>query len=191
MKIFDKLKGKKYSRLCFRIFVNLLIVLNLLSILSYFGVMKRTDVISDFQPEIGYCYTYIGYPFYQNFRWYRFNFNYKLLNFFIGSDSMKNNYISKMVIYENGNPLGPPHSQHIDIREKGMGKYSNWGSSIYFSTSDNSNPNTNNRKYTIQYPLTVPLPVFLIILLISLSMLLRRKIARILSKIIKITVLLL
>ena len=175
MKIFDKLKGKKYSRLCFRIFVNLLIVLNLLSILSYFGVMKRTDVISDFQPEIGYCYTYIGYPFYQNFRWYRFNFNYKLLNFFISSDNMINNYNSKMVIYENGNPLGPPHSQHDDIRVKGKGMYSQWGSSIFFSTSDNSNPNINNRKYIIQYPLTIPFSVFLILLLILTGLLLLKK----------------
>ncbi len=182
MNIFDKLKGNKYSRFCFRIFINLLVVLNLVAIISYFDVFKRTDVISDFQPESGYCYTYVGYPFYQNFNWYKFNFNYKLLNLFISSDSMKNNYGSKMVVYENGIPLGPPHSQHIDIRESGMGSYSQWGSSIFLSTSDNSNPNTNNKKYSIQYPLTFPFPVFLVMFFILSGLLFRRKIARILSK---------
>jgi hypothetical protein len=56
---------------------------------------------------------------------------------------------SKLVVCEDGNPLGPPHSLHDDIREKGLGRYSHWGTTVIFSASDNSNPNMNSRSYSI------------------------------------------
>ena len=57
---------------------------------------------------------------------------------------------SKLKIFENGIPLTRPHSNHNDIRELGNGRYSHWGSGIFFSTSDNSDPNTNNKSYEIR-----------------------------------------
>ena len=57
---------------------------------------------------------------------------------------------SKLKIFENGIPLSHPHANHNDIRELGNGRYSHWGSAIFFSTSDNSDPNTNNRRYEIR-----------------------------------------
>ena len=142
-----------------------LIILNLFAFLSYCSVFRQAFEISGFTHEIGHCYTYTGYPFYQHFGWYKFNFNYKLLSFFIRSDNMSNNYRSKLVVYENGKPLGPPHILHQDIRKLGKGKYSHWRNSIFLSSSDNSDPNSNNRIYTIKYPLSVPLPILIILLL--------------------------
>ena len=63
------------------------------------------------------------------------------------ADNMKESAKSKLVLYEDGKPLGPPHSLHDDIRTKGGGRYSHWQANIYFSASDNSDPNKNGRKY--------------------------------------------
>ena len=56
--------------------------------------------------------------------------------------------ISTMHLYENGVELGPAHAVHHDIRAYGLGQFSHWENGLYFSTSDNSNPLTNGRKYT-------------------------------------------
>lgn len=55
---------------------------------------------------------------------------------------------SKLRLFENGVELGPAHSVHHDIRAFGLGQFSHWGNTLYFSTSDNSDPLTNGRKYT-------------------------------------------
>lgn len=54
---------------------------------------------------------------------------------------------SDMVVYEDGKPLGPAQATHGDIRHEGSGRYSHWMDQLYFSTSDNSDPNTNGREY--------------------------------------------
>lgn len=60
---------------------------------------------------------------------------------------------SKLVLCEDGKPLGPAHNAHIDTMENGMGRWSHWGArSIQFSTSDNSDPRTNGRQYKIVNP---------------------------------------
>lgn len=54
-------------------------------------------------------------------------------------------------LFENGKPLTPADCSHADIRELGLGRHSHWifsdGPRILFSTSDNSDPNTNGRCY--------------------------------------------
>ncbi|MBN1670204.1 MAG: glycoside hydrolase family 127 protein [Kiritimatiellae bacterium] len=55
---------------------------------------------------------------------------------------------SKLILLEDGKPLGPAHAAHAEIRAKGMGRYSHWGArTVYFSASDNSDPHTNGREY--------------------------------------------
>ena len=54
---------------------------------------------------------------------------------------------SRLLLLENGTHLGPSHSDHDDIAARGGGAYSHWGTSIYVSTSDNSDPRTNGRRY--------------------------------------------
>jgi len=55
--------------------------------------------------------------------------------------------VSRVQVYENGVPLPHSHSEHAAIRHKGGGRFSHWNGAIYFSTSDNSDPRTNGRRY--------------------------------------------
>src|SRR5690348_14896622 len=59
---------------------------------------------------------------------------------------------SRLVLCEDGNLIGPAHSLHADIVKEGGGRYSHWGNSLIFSTSDNSNPNRNGRVYVAVEP---------------------------------------
>jgi glycosyltransferase involved in cell wall biosynthesis len=56
---------------------------------------------------------------------------------------------STLLLFENDMLLRHPHAQHIEIREIGEGRYSHLGSQLYFSTSDNSDPNFNGRRYAV------------------------------------------
>ncbi len=57
---------------------------------------------------------------------------------------------SMLMVFEDGRPLGPPHAVHASIRTTGHGRYSHWArESLYFSTSDNSDPRSNGRKYEV------------------------------------------
>ncbi|ASU34752.1 hypothetical protein MuYL_2865 [Mucilaginibacter xinganensis] len=75
-------------------------------------------------------------------------FCYKIGYDLDGGDSNAEPTKSKMRIFENGIELFPPHSVHDDIRNYGGGRFSHWGSTLYFSTSDNTNPITNGKQYT-------------------------------------------
>ena len=54
---------------------------------------------------------------------------------------------SPLLLFEDGRAVGPPHSLHAEIREKGGGRYSHWRGYLWFSTSDNSDPRSNGRRY--------------------------------------------
>lgn len=56
---------------------------------------------------------------------------------------------SPLLLYEAGRELGPGHEQHALVRELGRGCYSFWKDTLYFSTSDGSDPNINGRAYTV------------------------------------------
>ena len=56
---------------------------------------------------------------------------------------------SNYSLCENDRLLGPAHSDHAEISELGGGRFSHWGSGLIFSTSDNSDPNTNGRTYRL------------------------------------------
>lgn len=64
---------------------------------------------------------------------------------------------SRLQIYENGVAIGPAHSAHADIRNLGRGRFSHWGNSLRFSSSDNTNPKRNGRVYTFKV-LSAPAP---------------------------------
>ena len=50
---------------------------------------------------------------------------------------------SPLILCENGIPLPGRHAQNICIWYSGGGHYNHWGQALYFSASDNSDPNTN------------------------------------------------
>ncbi|UPJ29873.1 hypothetical protein [Bradyrhizobium sp. CW1] len=62
---------------------------------------------------------------------------------------------STLSLFEDGRQLGPAHSVHRDVTVEGRGRYSFWrdnGTMLIFSTSDNSDPNTNGRTYRASDP---------------------------------------
>ena len=73
---------------------------------------------------------------------------------------------SELTLYEDGRPLGPPHSASDKIRETGAGAYTYqctappWTRTLIFSASDNSDPRTNGRQYWATYPIHIaPAPL--------------------------------
>jgi hypothetical protein len=70
-------------------------------------------------------------------------------------DSEDNLSRSTVQLFEDGRALGPSHSQHDDIRNIGRGKFSHWGGTLYFSASDNSDPQTSGKIYTAKARLTM------------------------------------
>jgi hypothetical protein len=57
---------------------------------------------------------------------------------------------SRLVLLEDGKPIGPGHAAHHDIREHGGGRYSHWAGHVYFSTPDGSDPRSNGRVYSFR-----------------------------------------
>src|SRR6266850_3255078 len=55
-------------------------------------------------------------------------------------------------VFENGRRLSFANSPTGDIVEKGMGRYSLWAGWLYFSSTDNSDPNANRRQYELYWP---------------------------------------
>jgi len=55
-----------------------------------------------------------------------------------------------MLLTEDGRRLLHVGVRHDEMRKSGLGRYSHWGSWLYFAASDNSNPNTNGRKYILR-----------------------------------------
>jgi hypothetical protein len=66
------------------------------------------------------------------------------------SDSNATPVRSSYLVCENNFALGPPHSVHVDIGAKGKGRFSHWTMvGFIFSASDNTDPNTNGRRYWV------------------------------------------
>lgn len=59
---------------------------------------------------------------------------------------------SPLMVFEDGQPLGPAHSAHADIMTAGCGRFSHWGDYLYFSARDNSAPSGNSRAYCYALP---------------------------------------
>ena len=56
---------------------------------------------------------------------------------------------SRLFLFEDGKPIGSPHTGIGLIERDGAGNFSHWEGVFYFSASDNSNPNTNGYSYTV------------------------------------------
>jgi hypothetical protein len=59
---------------------------------------------------------------------------------------------SLLALFEGDRLLGPMHSSHAAVADFGHGRYSHWGDTLYFSTSDASDPNLNGRSYVAVCP---------------------------------------
>ncbi len=58
-------------------------------------------------------------------------------------------------VLEDGVSLGSSGVEHAVIRNVGRGAFSHWKGHLYFSTSDNSDPRTNGRRYVLRADATV------------------------------------
>lgn len=56
---------------------------------------------------------------------------------------------SELMLFEDGKALGPACAQHDLIRNVGRGAFCHWGPDLWFSTSDNSRPPANGRRYCV------------------------------------------
>ena len=65
-------------------------------------------------------------------------------------DSQQSPTLSPFILCEDGRPLGPAHTKPEDVLALGQGRYVHWGGVLFFSTSDNSDPNVNNRNYELK-----------------------------------------
>jgi 16S rRNA G966 N2-methylase RsmD len=63
------------------------------------------------------------------------------------ADTAEAPHRSKLMVYEGRRMLGLAHSLHAHIRRFGKGRFSHYGANLYFSTSDNTDPNTNGKVY--------------------------------------------
>ena len=59
---------------------------------------------------------------------------------------------STLQLLEDEKLLGPQHSDLASIIGLGRGRYLHREASLFFSTSDNSDPNWNERKYEMDVP---------------------------------------
>ena len=53
------------------------------------------------------------------------------------------------MVYEDEVPLGFAHVPRPQIQRFGNGRYLHWGQELFFSASDNSDPDRNGRRYAI------------------------------------------
>ncbi len=60
----------------------------------------------------------------------------------------RNANTSPLLLFEDHVPIGPAHCLHDEIRQKGAGRFSHWQGHLWFSSSDNTNPQSNGRQYT-------------------------------------------
>lgn len=55
------------------------------------------------------------------------------------------------LVLENDQPLLVPNAMHAEIADRGMGRYSIWRGYIMLSTSDNTDPRENGRRYELYW----------------------------------------
>ena len=68
------------------------------------------------------------------------------------ADTATNLARSPAVLCEGDYRMGPAHRPFAEIIEKGFGRFMHYQSEFVFSSSDNSDPNSNRRRYTIVIP---------------------------------------
>jgi hypothetical protein len=59
---------------------------------------------------------------------------------------------SPAVVCEGDHRLGPGHTPFLEIVQKGAGRFIHYSDIVVFSSSDNTDPNSNGRRYKILIP---------------------------------------
>ncbi len=90
-------------------------------------------IADPFEPEVGFAW------------------QVKLTRLAGRADDLETPHRSRLIVLEDDEPLWLRHAAHDEIRARGRGAYSHWKDRLILSTSDNSNPNTNQRTYRIGF----------------------------------------
>ncbi len=149
----------KTSRLLYRTGVAVVLGINIFILISLAGVLEKSWPIKekDLRHDQGHAYRLIFSPD-----------TYGLFSF---PDDHHKSQASRLRLFEDGKPLGPPHILHKTIRETGLGHFSHWEGLVYFSASDNTDPRINGRRYSIGHPLMVS-PAIALVFAVLLAFLL-------------------
>jgi len=65
------------------------------------------------------------------------------------ADRLGDDRRSTVFVFEDYRQLSSPHAIHDDIDKYGKGRFSHWGETIYFSSSDQSDPNDGKHSYCL------------------------------------------
>ena len=57
---------------------------------------------------------------------------------------------SPLLLFEDGEPIGPPHALHADIRARGRGRYSHWDEAVHFAPSRNDDAREHVYTYALR-----------------------------------------
>ena len=60
--------------------------------------------------------------------------------------------ISPTVVCEGDHRMGPGHTPFLEVIQTGAGRFSHYNDLVIFSSSDNTDPNSNGRRYKIVIP---------------------------------------
>jgi glucan phosphoethanolaminetransferase (alkaline phosphatase superfamily) len=71
------------------------------------------------------------------------------------TDTFENPTQSLLILLQDGNPIGPPHSSHDSIKTAGNGAYSHWGRALQFSAPGNTDPRIDGHAYTVRAELVL------------------------------------
>lgn len=71
--------------------------------------------------------------------------------FYLPAGSLKSLQRIGFTLYEDGNKLRPNDASRAIIQQTGGGAFFYGGQTLYFSSSDNSDPTKNGRKYTLRF----------------------------------------
>lgn len=96
---------------------------------------------------------------------------------FVVVDDASRSSGSVLELREDGKLLGPAHTSHAAVRERGGGAYSHWGKAMWFSASDSSDPRSNGRAYVASTTASVhpAVPAAVAVFDALLAVLLRRR----------------
>jgi hypothetical protein len=68
------------------------------------------------------------------------------------ADTLERPARSRLILLEDGVPLGPLYADHAQIRAYDRGQYSHWGEYLYFASSDDSRPDCNGPRDAVLIP---------------------------------------
>jgi lysophospholipase L1-like esterase len=84
-----------------------------------------------------------------------------------GASDQRKSGIFSVVLMEDGKALPHPHSFRAAIQRQGKGAFLQQGRRVYFSASDNSDPNSNGKVYSAKYGERFPVALYLVLLFLG------------------------